>query len=228
MDHDVAALIALAQKEMAEPSSPNRFLDLLEAGRVPRAHLARLAGELHRLVSSDRRSFAVLAARFPEPPAGDLFLTMAHGEGEALRLLTDFALAAGVDEDGLRAYQPHALTQGYPAFLAQSAAYGPSSAIALALLANAGESGRTYTRVAEALRSQYSFDEGAVSHFRFFAETPQDLLDQAVSTVAAGLGTGEDPAEAVRTARAVHAFEMLFWQTMADGIGEGSAERQVG
>lgn len=223
MDHDVAALVALARKEMAGP--PNGFLDLVEAGRVPREHLACLAGELHRLVSSDRRSFAVLAARFPEPPAGDLFLTMAQGEAEALRLLADFALAVGVDEDGLRSHQPHALTQGYPAFLAQSAAYGPSSAIALALLANAGDSGRTYSRVAEALRSQYALDEAAVSHFRFFAETPRELLDQAASTVAAGLRAGEDPAEAVRTARAVHAFEVLFWQTLADA---SSPEGQVG
>jgi hypothetical protein len=39
------------------------------------------------------------------------------------------------------------------------------------------------------------------------------------SVVAAGLAAGEDPQEAVRAARALHVYEIAFWDTLADGLG---------
>jgi len=71
---------------------------------VPRERLTWLAGEQFRIVGSDQRSFALLAARFPEPPAGEMFLSLAQGELRALRLLSDFAAALGWGERDLRAY----------------------------------------------------------------------------------------------------------------------------
>jgi predicted dinucleotide-binding enzyme len=35
------------------------------------------------------------------------------------------------------------------------------------------------------------------------------------------VSAGEDPAEAVRTARLVNAFEAAFWATLAEGLDEG-------
>jgi thiaminase len=220
MDQDIAQLVERARQEISKHAVGNRFLDLLDAGAVPAERFRWLAGELYRLVGSDRRSFALLASRFPAPPAGDLFLAMAQGEGEALRLLSDFAAAVGMGEQELRAYEPRPLAQAYPAYLTQTALFGTSSAISLALLANVTESGATYARAADALVSRYGFAEEAVGHFRFFAETPQELLDQAAATVAAGLSAGDDPDEAVRTARMVSAFEAVFWNTLAEGLDE--------
>ena len=45
----------------------HRYLDVLAAGRVPESSLRALAGEQFSIISSDRRSFAHLAGRFPEP-----------------------------------------------------------------------------------------------------------------------------------------------------------------
>ncbi|MGH3313393.1 MAG: hypothetical protein ACRDP3_22870, partial [Streptomyces sp.] len=151
MDDDVTTLIKSAQQRMSQQPAGNPFLDLLDAGQVPRAQLGWMAGELYRLVRSDRRSFALLASRFPSPPAGDLFLAMAGGEGEALRLLLDFAAALGLDEQQLRDYEPRPLAQAYPAYLTQAALIGTRSDIALALLANVEESGGHYTRAADGL-----------------------------------------------------------------------------
>jgi hypothetical protein len=200
-------LVAVAQREIV--TKPNRFVDALEAGEVSRDRLRALAGELYWLVSSDRRSFALLASRFPEHP---LFLTMAAGEDEALRLLLDFADAVGMEP---RAYEPQPLAQAYPAFLAQTAMFGPRSAIPLALLVNVEESGGYYTRVADALVAQYDFPEKAVAHFRFFADTPEELLTQAADIVTEGLSTGDSQREALRAARMVNAYEATFWDTMA-------------
>src|SRR5919106_6869979 len=84
----------------------HRFLDSLAAGAVTRERLRAIAGEQRRIVASDRRSFAQLAARFPSPPAGDWFLAMAVGEGEALALLDGYAAWLAIDEDWLREYAP--------------------------------------------------------------------------------------------------------------------------
>src|ERR671936_1225556 len=75
----------------------HRFLAALDKRRVPRERLAAFAGEQQAIISSDRRSFALLASRFPEPPAGELFLALSQGEGRALELLRAFAAAIGVD-----------------------------------------------------------------------------------------------------------------------------------
>jgi hypothetical protein len=85
-------LLGRVREEVSAPGR-NRFVDLLEAGGVPRERLTWLAGEQFRIVGSDQRSFALLAARFPEPPAGEMFLSLAQGELHALRLLSDFAAA---------------------------------------------------------------------------------------------------------------------------------------
>lgn len=212
-----ALVVESARRRISEQAATNRFVESLESGALPRDRLRRLAGELHRLVLSDRRSFALLASRFPSPPAGDLFLAMAGGEGEALRLLLDFAARLDMGEEELRAHEPSARAQAYPAYLTQTSLYGSRSDVALALLANVEQSGRCSARVADALQSRYGFDDKAVAHFRFFADTPPELLEQATTTLEAGLSEGDDPVAAVRTARMVHAYEAIFWSAMADG-----------
>lgn len=197
----------------------NRFVDLLEAGAVPRERLTWLAGEEFRIVGSDQRSFALFAARFPEPPAGEMFLSLAQGERDALRLLSDFAAALGWDERKLRAYQPRPMAQAYPAYLAWSALFGTRSGIALAMLANLEEWGGYCRRTAEALVSRYGLAEKSVAFFRFFAESPPGFTEQALSVIAAGLAAGDDPQEARGAALAVHAYETAFWDTLADGLG---------
>jgi hypothetical protein len=214
----VADVIARARKEVSAQAGRNRFVDALEAGGVPRERLTWLAGEQFRIVSSDQRSFALLAARFPEPPAGDMFLSLAQGEVQALRLLADFAAALGWGEPDLRAYEPRPLAQAYPAYLAWSALFGSSSGAALAMLANLDEWGGYCGRVAGALLSGYGLAEQAVGFFRFFAEPPPGFTVQATAVIAAGLAAGEDPREAVRAALALHAYEMAFWDTLAEGI----------
>jgi thiaminase len=218
MSDEISRHVTEARQRMSAPQQPNRFVDLLETGEVPREHLRALAGELYRLVDSDRRSFALLGSRFPAVPAGDLFLTMAQGESLALLLLADFASAVGMTEKDLHRYEPRPLAQAYPAFLTQTALRGTRSDVALALLANAAESGALYTRVADALIKQYGLDDKAVEHFRFFADTPGELLEQAAQTLRSGLAAGDDPADAVRTAVTVHALEITFWRTLAEDV----------
>ena len=214
-------LVGRVREQVAAGANRNRFVDLLEAGDVPRDRRTWLAGEQFRIVGSVQRSFALLAARFPDPPAGELFLSLAQGELQALRLLADFAAELGWGERELRAYEPRPLAQAYPAFLAWSALFGTCSGVALAMLANLEEWGGYCGRVAEALVTCYDLSERAAGFFRFFTTPPPGFTEQATSVVAAGLAAGEDPQEAVRAALALHAYEIAFWDALADGLRDG-------
>jgi TENA/THI-4/PQQC family len=209
-------LVRRAREE--NPPGGNRFLDLLEISAVPRERLTWLAGEQWHILRSDRRSFALFAARFPESPAGDLFLELAAGEGVALGLLVAFAAALGRSEDDLRTYEPSPRAQAYPAYLAWSALSGTRSGAALAMLANLQEWGAYCGRTAGALTARYGLDEDAVAFFRFFAEPPLGFAEQAVAVIEHGLAAGEDPREALRAARMLHAYEAEFWAALAEGL----------
>jgi thiaminase len=207
---DVASLVAQAQGALVK--APNRFLDALEAGTVSRQRLRVLAGELYWLVDSDGKATSMLAYRFPDSP---LFAGMASGESEALRLLLSFASALDWSESDLRAYEPLAAAQAYPAFIAQTAAFGQRSAFPLALLVNVSESGGYYARAADALVARYEMSEEAVAHFRYFAETPDEALKLAAAAVEDGLSEGDDPVLSLRAARLVHEYEAAFWAALA-------------
>jgi hypothetical protein len=211
-------LVTRAREETSAGTAGNRFLDLLDQGAVPRERLVRLAGEQYHIVSSDRRSFSLLASRYPERPAGDLFLSLAQGEGQALALLMDFAAALGLGDKDLKAYEPLPMAQAYPAYLAQRAAFGTAGEVALAMLANLEEWGSYCGRAAEALRAHYGLDEKAVGFFRYFAESPPGFAEQAEDVIAAGLAAGDEPAEAARAARFLHAYENAFWDALAEGL----------
>ncbi|XVQ14374.1 hypothetical protein ACQP1W_18090 [Spirillospora sp. CA-255316] len=211
-------LATRARAEVAAAATGNRFLDLLETGAVPRDRLACLAGEEYRIVGSDRRSFALLASRYPEAPAGEMFLSLAQGETQALSLLQDFAAALGLSEKDLSSYEPRPMAQAYPAYLAQRAAFGTASEVALAMLANLEEWGAYCGRAAEALRARYGLDEAAVGFFSFFAEPPPGFSEQALAVIAAGLVSGDDPDETGRAARLLHAYETAFWDALAEGL----------
>lgn len=216
---EAAELVERARADIAARPAANRFLDLLEAREVPREALGAIAGEEYRIVGSDRRSFALLAARFPDPPAGDLFLSLAQGEAQAMRLLLDFASALGWGEGELTAYEPRPQAQAYPAYLAWNAVYGTRSAVALAMFANLAEWGAYCAQAAAALRTGYDLSDEAVGFFRFFAEPPPGFGEQATAVVAAGLAAGEDPREALRAARMLHAYETAFWDSLAEDLG---------
>lgn len=213
-----AELVKRTQARIAGMGGRNRFLDLLEQGVVPRERLAWLAGEEFRIVDGDRRSFALLASRFAQAPAGEFFLSLAQGENQAFALLPQYASVLGWSEKDLISYEPRPRAQSYPAYLAQRAAFGTRSEVALAMLANLEEWGSYCARTATALRARYGFSEEAVAFFSFFAETPPGFVEQATAVIADGLAAGEDPKAAVRAADFLHAYEADFWDSLAQGL----------
>ena len=195
----------------------HRLLAGLEARRVPEGRLRAFAGEQFAILTSDRHSFAFLAGRYRAGPAGDLFLSMAEGEGQALSLLDGFAGWLGMGPDDLLSYEPRAGAQAYPAFVAWLALNGSRAEVVLAFLANLTAWGANCGRVAAALRDRYRAEEEAVAFFDFFATPPARFEQRALAVVDEGLRAGDSPHRARRAARLLQAYELLFWDTLAAG-----------
>ena len=199
----VRAELAPVERSLAE----HRYLAELEAGRVPVESLRAFAGEQRAIITSDRRSFEHLAQRFPQPPAGGFFRDLAVGEAGALRLLERFAAAVELGPD----YEPLAGCQAYSAYVAWLALNGSPADVALAFLANLESWGRSCARMRDALRPVYEAD--AVAFFDFFAKPPAGFEERALTLVATG-----PPASARRAARLLQAYELLYWDTLTDGL----------
>jgi thiaminase len=207
---DAAELVAVVRAALAPVERrlvEHRYLAELEAGRVPLEALRAFAGEQRAIITSDRRSFEHLAQRFPQPPAGVFFREMAAGEVEALELLEPFAAAVGLAGD----YEPLAGCQAYPAYVAWLALNGSPADVALAFLVNLASWGRSCARMRDALRPRYG--DAPVAFFDFFAAPSAAFEEQALALITSG-----DPASARRASRLLQAYELLYWDTLADGL----------
>ncbi|MGH3932078.1 MAG: transcriptional regulator [Pseudonocardiaceae bacterium] len=214
-------LVAQAQRELVETADAirsHRFLELLRAGDVPDERLRALAGEQYAIVSSDRRSFAQLAVRFPAGLAGEFFLGMAGSEGLALDKLRGLADWLGLTDDDLRAYEPHPGAQAYPSFVAWLALNGSRADVVLAFLANLAAWGENCGQVAAALRVSYGAGDDAAAFFDFFANPPEDFEIRALAVLDEGLAAGDSPVLARRATRLLQAYELSFWDAIAEGL----------
>ncbi|MGH3973330.1 MAG: hypothetical protein ACRDS9_08390, partial [Pseudonocardiaceae bacterium] len=214
-------LVAQTRRELVETAHAirsHRFLERLRARDVPLERLHALAGEQHAIVSSDRRSFAQLAARFPAGLAGEFFLDMADSEGLALDKLRGLADWLGLTEDDLRAHEPHPGAQAYPAFVAWLALNGSRAEVVLAFLANLAAWGENCGQVAIALREAYGANDDAIAFFEFFANPPEDFESRAVAVLGEGLAAGDSPVLARRATRLLQAYELSFWDALVEGL----------
>lgn len=221
--HGLAAvrLVAETRRELspvAEAISGHRFLGLLRSHSVPEDRLRGLAAEQRAIVSSDRRSFAMLAARFPGGHAGDFFLSMAEGEGAALAELDGFLRWLGLTPEALRAYEPRAGAQAYPAYVAWLALNGSRTDVVLAFVANLAAWGANCGEVAAALRDVYGAGDEAVGFFEYFARPPAVFEERALAVIGEALAEGEDTVAARRATRLLQSYELSFWDTLAEGL----------
>lgn len=218
MASDSPDLLEMVKRELA-PAGENRFVTLVNQGRLPRERIAAVAAEEYWISESDRHSFLVLAARFPEPPAVDFFLGLAETEGPARSRLLRLADALGLTEEQLAQHEPEPGCQAYAAYVAWLALNASQADAALALVANFAAWGSYCGAVARGLRAHYGLDEKAVAFFDFFAEPAPEAERLASAVARHSLGDGGKlPDSTRRHARLVQAYELMFWNTLAEGV----------
>lgn len=209
-------VLAMARGTLAPAEDGNRLLPLLASGQAPRSVFTTIAAEETRIVHSDWRSFLTVAGRCAEPHSRRLFSALADGEALALSRLAALRTAIGMSPATLRAYQPKAGCQAYPAYVAWLCLYAEPADLIVALLANFAAWGGYCGAVAAAMREQYGFDDEACGFFDFFAAPAPDIEDLAVEALQAGIDAGRDSEEAFIYGRLFQSYELMFWNTLAD------------
>jgi hypothetical protein len=203
--------------ELAPTESENRLVPLIERGDADRSVFATIAGEESHIVRSDWRSLHLLASRSTEHTAREFAAGLAQGEALALAKLPALAAAGGMDEETLRAYEPMAGCQAYPAYFAWLALNGEPADVIVGIVANFAAWGDYCGRIATAMREKYGLDDEACAFFDFFAAPVPEVVDQALAAVQAGMDAGRsNEREARRYGRLFQAYELMFWNTIAD------------
>jgi TENA/THI-4/PQQC family len=144
------------------------------------------------------------------------FLALAAGEGEALSRLHGFATALGLSNESLAAYEPQPGCQTYPHFVAWLALNGSRLDVAIAFLVNLDAWGSNCTRMRQALANRYKLAGDELGFFDYFATPSTSLREQITSVADAGLTAGDSATDARRAARLLQAYELLFWDSLAE------------
>ncbi|MFI1796475.1 transcriptional regulator [Streptomyces sp. NPDC020379] len=210
-------VLADAVAGLAPAEGANRLVPLIAAGEAPREVLAMLALEQHHIIPSDRRSFLHLADRAGlQPAVAAFFRFLAEGETEALHRLTFLTTACGLDEKAVRAYEPQAGCQAYPAYAAWLALGAEPVDAVVALTANFAAWSDYCATVSRAMRDHYGFDDQACAFFDFFATPSPEAEELSLAAVGSGLATGllSEPT-AHRYGRLLQSYELMFWETLA-------------
>jgi hypothetical protein len=218
MSEQARELLTSVREALAPAENDNRLVPLIASGKAPRSVFGIIAAEENRIVRSDWRSFLTIAARCTEQNSRELFAGLAAGEGLALAKVGALADAAGLDEAALRAYEPKAGCQAYPAYLAWLALMGEPADVIVALIANFAAWGDYCATIAGAMREHYGFDDEACGFFDFFATPVPEVEEQAVAALQAGIDAGRSSDEAFTYGRLFQSYELMFWNTIADSV----------
>jgi thiaminase len=195
------------------------YLEALSQGSVSREKLRLFAGEQYHIVGSDLRSFALLVSRYGDSPSGRFFLDMVQGERAALEALSAFAGGLGMTEAELRAYEPTAGAQAYPAYVAWLALHASDAEVAGAFVVNLAAWGVNCAAASRALQSRYALSREQVEFFELFAAPSPEFERAALDVVEAGLTRGVEPRLIRRAGHLLQGYELLFWDTMLAASG---------
>lgn len=214
---DARALLESVRAELAPAESENRLVPLVERGEAPPSVFGVIAAEESHIVRSDWRSMHLLASRCTELTAREFFAGLAQGEALALGKLPALAAAGGLDENALREYEPMPGCQAYPSYFSWLAVNGEPGDVIVGVVANFAAWGDYCARIAAAMREKYNLDDEACAFFDFFATPAPEVTDQAVAAVQAALDANRvDERLARRYGRLFQAYELMFWNTIAD------------
>jgi pyrroloquinoline quinone (PQQ) biosynthesis protein C len=191
------------------------YLTALEAGQMPLSNLRAFAGEQYHIIKSDLRSAAQLVARFGGIPAGDFFQGIQEGEILARGFLLRFAAALGMTEAELQAYEPNPLAQTYPSYVTWLSVHASDAQVATSYVVNFAVFGENVGRMGVALRNRYGFSAEDTAYFDFFSVLPPDFEPTALAVIDASLDCA-DVREIKRSARLLQAYELDFWDAVAE------------
>jgi thiaminase len=214
---DAKALVNEIGKELqpvTEQLLRHPYVQALDEGKIGREKLCLFAGEQYNIIASDLKSAAYLVSRFGSAPSGDFFLAILQGERVAWDALLTFAHALGLSETQLREHEPLPGAHAYTCYMAWLALYASDAEIAAAYLVNFLAWGQNCGRLSRILTERFGLGDKEVAFFDLFASPPATFEANALSVIQRGLDRGTEPRLIQRAARLLHAYELMYWDTL--------------
>ncbi|MDJ1135655.1 hypothetical protein [Streptomyces iconiensis] len=193
---------------------PNALLDLPADGETGRERLRRLVAIEAQSHKAELGAYGTMLARFPHPPAADLYLTLGRIVCDAGPKLRQVARALGMSDSQLVRWPP------------ETGAYEFNSAMSWTALAGSQAAGALAAHTD--MRVYYADCCALVSRLREVgAQVPEEFLDYyddaaddtlcalALAVVQDGLDRGDDPRDAVFHARRIEEAIGAAWRTAA-------------
>jgi pyrroloquinoline quinone (PQQ) biosynthesis protein C len=199
------------------------YVEALATGRVPREQLRTIAGEQYAIIESDLKSVAHLIGRFGGTAEMPFFLDVLAGERAAWEGLKALAVALGMTEADLQAYEPKAGAHAYTCYMAWLALYGSAAEVAAAYLVNFPAWGKNCGRLSTILKERYGLAEADVVFFDGFAAPAPEFEKSAREVIQRGLDAGVEPRRIGRAARLLQAYELLYWDALLADTSQPTA-----
>ncbi|MEO1092740.1 MAG: hypothetical protein AAFX81_19120 [Pseudomonadota bacterium] len=193
----------------------HRYLSALERGEISVEALRAFPGHQYHLWKSDVRSAANFVGRFGDRPYASFFMTDLTAEMDARGGVVAIGRKLGMSTADLENFEPTAKGFAYGAYFAWLSLFGSAGEIACGLALNLAAWGANCQRVGTALRASYGFGEADTAFLDGFAGLPS-FRDPALDIVEDDLARGTPPEDIVRAVRLIQAYELMFWDAMAD------------
>jgi thiaminase len=215
---DTARMVRTVREDLREIDDYIRehpYPDALMKREVSLDALRAFPGHQYHIITSDLRSIALLVQRFGDAPSRDFLMGILDGERKGLDGLLVMAGKLRMSEEELQAYDISAEGFAYTTFMAWQALYASAAEFVIGILVNFAAWGHNCGRMSAALRKSYDFTEEETVFLDSFANMPS-FEDVALAIIQDGLDRGEEPARLRRSARLFQAYELMFWDAMAE------------
>ena len=215
---EVVEKIRMDLRPLDERILGHPYIMALNQGKIPQDSLRTFAGQQYHIITSDLRSIANLLSRHGLLPSRSWLLAVLQGEAAALDALFTFTKKLSMSEGALKIFEPIPAAYAYCTYVAWLGMYGSDGELAGALLVNFAAWGANCGKMSKALQERYGLAKEEVAFFELFFQMPP-FEKQVLEVIQGALDRGIEPVLIHRAARMLQAYELMFWDAMAEAAG---------
>lgn len=189
------------------------YISALDNNKITKQKLEVFVCEQYRIISNDKRNFALMISKASDETATKLFTTCLSTEFDALENLTLMAEEVGIDKTKIHYYEPLPGCQSYTNYLTKLAVYGLDAEILAALLVDFPVWGSNCSKMSSALKKNYGFTVNSCLFLDNFASPLQEeFVNDSSKLIDSALPKYEK--EIYTAARLILDYELSFWDTI--------------
>lgn len=215
---EVVEKIRMDLRPLDEKILGHPYIMALNEGKLPQDSLRTFAGQQYHIITSDLRSIAGLLSRHGLLLSRPWLLAILQGEAAALDALLAFAKKLSMSESDLKTFEPIPAAHAYCTYVAWLGIYGSDGELAGAFLVNFAAWGANCGKMSKALQDYYGLTKEEVAFFELFSQMPPSEKE-ILEVIQGALDRGVEPALIHRAARMLQAYELMFWDAMAEAAG---------